>query len=104
MEDRDKLFKGMTVIEDPVLDPYFITRDNTGGFAVNEKRVGKNGEFKFKALSFPSNFCSCLHTIAVEKQNQPGKMFSSIQEYIDSWKEVVGEIKNVYKDWGVDQI
>lgn len=92
-----------TIIEDEILDPYFITV-SSGCFTVSKKRVDKDGNARYKELSYPSSFLGSLNYIAKEKIHEEGKVYESIQEYIETWKEVSTKILNAYKDWKVEQI
>lgn len=94
-------FKG-TIIEDPVLEPYFI--QNSGGFTVSKKREDANGDIKYKDICYPSTFTSCLEHIAKAQLHEDGKMFSSIQEYIDAWKKVSRTILDAHKEWNSEKI
>lgn len=98
-----KTFKG-TLIQDKILDPYFIVRYADGGFGVMKSRQDSKGSLKFKVLSYPSTFLGCLDTIAKEKQHGEGQEYKSIQEYIESWKAISKTIINAYKNWGVESI
>lgn len=96
-------FKG-TVIEDPVLEPYFITNSGGGSFAVSKKRFDKNGTLRYSDVCFPSTFEGCLNVIAKEMLHEEGRVFESIQNYIDSWKEISDKIINAHKNWNVEKI
>lgn len=82
MENSTKL----TVIKDPVLDPYFITVGENGGYVVNCFRKGSTE--KYTTLKYPATFERCLYYIAQEKLNEPGKVYESINEYLERWKEI----------------
>lgn len=97
-----KSFNG-SVIEDPILEPYFIIYYGPGDFALNRKRVDVHGNLKFSTLRYPGTFCGCLDSIAKEKMCDK-KEYNSIQEYIDTWKEISTSIRTAYKDWNVDDI
>ena len=82
-------------IKDPTMEPFHIAKDkynfvvietvkSTKGFGggkssgkVSEKVVGYYGSFKF-----------ALKSIAKQKFHQDEKSYSSLKEYIKSWKEV----------------
>lgn len=98
-----KSFKS-TAIEDPVLEPYFILKDQGGGFSVNKKRIDKNGKLKFSALSYPGSFMRCLEYIAKERLHEEGKIYGTVQDYIAEWKSVCNKIAEVYKDWNIKEI
>lgn len=98
-----KTFKG-TLIQDKILEPYFIIRYAEGGFGVMKTRTDARGNLKFKALCYPSNFMGCLDTIAKEQLHGEGQCYDSIQEYIEAWKKVSTNILNAYKNWDVNSI
>lgn len=97
-----KSFKG-TVIEDPVLEPYFIT-NSAGSFAVSKKRLTSKGTLGFSDICYPSSFAGCLNTIAKEKIHEEGKIFESLKEYIDTWNEISGNIIRACKELNADKI
>lgn len=97
-----KSFNG-TVIEDPILEPYFIICYGPGDFAVNRKRIDVHGNLKFSTLRYPGTFCSCLDSIAKEKMCEK-RDYESIQDYITSWKEISSTILNAYRDWNVNKV
>lgn len=98
-----KTFKG-TVVEDPVLEPYFVVRYAEGGFGVIKKRTDDSGKLRIRVLSYPSTFVGCLHYIAKEQLNVGGSVYSSIQQYIDDWKKITTRILEAYKEWNVESI
>lgn len=98
-----KSFKG-TLIQDEILEPYFIVRYAEGGFGVMKTRIDGKGNLKFRVLGYPSSFLSCLDSIAKEKQHEEGKVYNTIQEYIENWKSISRSILDAYKDWDVNRI
>lgn len=97
-----KTFKG-TLIQDDILNPYFIVRYADGGFGVMKAREDAKGSLKYRAISYPSSFLGCLDTIAKEQLNEEGKAFT-IQEYIETWKAISTRILEAYKDWNVNNL
>jgi hypothetical protein len=99
---ESQLPSSMTMIKDPVLEPYFIGKDsnsytvyqlvlpgtNTGrGRKIREKE-------SVKTLSFHNDIASALNSIAKMKvEERP--VFNSIREYIDAWEVVRNEIKQM---------
>lgn len=98
-----KTFKG-TLIQDEILEPFFIVRYADGGFAVMKTRLDAKENLKFKVLCYPSSFVGCLDTIAKEKQHAEGQIYNSIQDYIESWKQISNTVLNAYKNWDVNRI
>lgn len=98
-----KTFRG-TVVEDPVLEPYFVVRYAEGGFGVIKKRVDDSGKLRIRVLSYPSTFTGCLQYIAREQLNVGGTSYPSIQKYIEEWKKISTRILEAYKEWNVENI
>lgn len=98
-----KSFRG-TLVQDEILEPFFIVRYADGGFGVMKTRIDGKGNLKFRVLGYPSSFTGCLDSIAKEKQHEEGKVYNSIQEYIENWKKISKTITEAYKDWDVNRI
>lgn len=92
------------VIEDPILEPYYVVNYAEGGWGVCMKRLSGKGELKYKELCFPTKFVSCLDTIAKAKMRDNRKAYSSIQEYIEEWKQISNLILDAGKVWNVPEI
>ena len=84
-----------TIIADPAMEPYFITRSQTGGFTVYERVVKgeKNTEY-IKTISYPSNFGNALKTVAREILNVSGKEYD-LKSYVDRWEEVKNSLLSI---------
>ena len=77
-----------TIIKDPKMDPFFITRSQTGGYTVFENVLkGENNTSYIKTVSYPSTFGAGLRTIAREKLNEEGKTYD-LKSYIERWESV----------------
>ena len=86
-----------TVIKDPVLDPFFITRSQTGGYTVFEQVVKGDNDTKYiKSLGYPSNFGSALNMVAREKLNEGGKVYN-LKSYVERWESVKNSLTSVLK-------
>lgn len=84
-----------TVIQDPVMEPFFITRSQTGGYTVYERVVkGENNTEYIKTISYPSNFGSALRTIAKEMLNEGGKTYD-LKSYVERWEEVKNSLTSI---------
>lgn len=92
------------IIEDPVLEPYFIVNYAEGGWGVCMKRLSQKGELKYKDVCYPARFVSCLDTVAKAKMQDTGKHYISIQEYIQDWKQVSDRVLDACKVWNVPEI
>jgi len=69
----DSIPAGDTVIADPVMEPFFITKSQSGGYTVYERVIkGENDNEYIKSLGYPSNFGNALKMVAREKLNESG--------------------------------
>ena len=84
-----------TVIQDPVMEPFFITRSQTGGYTVYERVVKgeKNTEY-IKSLGYPSNFGGALKMVAKELLNEGGKTYD-LKSYVKRWEEVNNSLTSI---------
>jgi len=86
---------GDTIIQDPVMEPFFITRSQTGGYTVYERVIkGENNTEYIKTISYPSNFGYALKTVAREKLNEDGKTYS-LKEYVERWESVEKSLTSI---------
>ena len=77
-----------TVISDPALEPFFITRSQTGGFTLYERVVkGENNTKYIKTICYPANFSYALKKAAEELLNI-NKNYNSIENYIKEYKGI----------------
>ena len=86
-----------TIIEDPMMEPFFITKSTSGGFTVYEKvtRGQKENEY-LRTVSYPSNFGNALKTVAKELLNHSEKKhYGTVKEYIQSWNEIEQKINTI---------
>tara|TARA_X000001316_G_C921431_1_gene35830 strand:- start:397 stop:693 length:297 start_codon:yes stop_codon:yes gene_type:complete len=84
-----------TLIEDPVMEPFFISRSQTGGYTVYERVIkGDNNTEYIKTVSYPSNFGNALKTVAREILNEEGKKYS-LKEYVDRWENVKNSLTSI---------
>lgn len=99
LRNPNSIPKDDTIIEDPVLEPFFITRSSIGSLAVYERVVaGPKKNRYIKNISYPSSFRYALKVIATEKLNRYSdtKKFG-LKEYIDRWDEISKEITSSIK-------
>lgn len=90
-----------TLIEDPILEPFFIVKDPVGGFILRKTRISAKGELRFTDVCYPSNFSTCLEHIAQEKLNEPGKVYETVTDYISEWKRICKEFKDLHNVWKI---
>jgi hypothetical protein len=87
-----------TIIEDPIMEPFFITKSSSvGGFTVYERVTrGENSKAYIRTVCYPSNFNSALKTVAKELLNHSDKKhYNTVKEYIQSWNEIEEKMKTI---------
>ena len=81
-----------TVIQDPAMEPFFITKSNSGGYTVYERVVkGENNTPYIKTICYPGNFSYALKTVAEELLNS-NKEYTTIKEYVNTYKNITEKI------------
>ena len=91
----DSIPANETIIQDPVMEPFFITRSQTGGYTVYERVVkGENDTPYIKTIGYPSNFANCLQSDAREILNEEGKTYN-LKEYVDRWESVKESLTSI---------
>jgi|TARA_B110000977_G_C11035737_1_gene476999 hypothetical protein len=84
-----------TLIQDPAMEPFFITRSQTGGFTVYERVVkGENNTEYIKTISYPSNFGNALKTVTTEIVNEGGKTYN-LKNYVERWESVKNSLLSI---------
>ena len=84
-----------TVISDPVMEPYFITRSQNNGYTVFQRVVkGENNTEYIKTVSYPSNFSTALKTVAREILNEGGKTYD-LKTYVKRWEDVKNSLTSI---------
>ena len=95
LRDPNSIPTSDTIIEDPVMEPFFITRSQTGGYTVYERVVkGENNTEYIKTLGYPSNFGYALKSVAKEILNESGKTFT-LKEYVKRWESVEHSLTSI---------
>lgn len=86
LRQPDSIPASDTVITDPALEPFFITRSQTGGFTLYERVVkGVNDTEYIKTICYPSNFNFAINKAAEELLNA-NRSFDSIKEYVKEYR------------------
>jgi hypothetical protein len=90
LRNPDTIPAGDTVIEDPIMEPFFITHSSSGGYTVYEKvNRGKDGKAYLRTVCYPSTFNYALRAVSKELLNvNSNKHFSTIKEYIEVWNSI----------------
>jgi hypothetical protein len=88
---------GDTVIEDPIMEPFFITHSSSGGYTVYERvNRGKDDKAYLRTVCYPSTFNHALKTVSKELLNINGnKHFRTIKEYIETWNSIEQSMKTM---------
>lgn len=91
----DSIPSSDTVITDPALEPFFISRSNTGGYTLFERVIkGDNDTEYIKTICYPSNFTNALKKAAEELLNK-SKEYNSIKEYVKEFKTIQTKITSI---------
>ena len=86
-----------TVIQDPAMEPFFITRSQNNGYTVFERVVkGENNTEYIKTVSYPSNFSSALKTVAREILNEGGKTYD-LKTYVNRFDDIKKSLTSVFE-------
>jgi len=84
-----------TIISDPVMEPFFITRSQTGGYTVYQRVIkGDNDTEYIKTLGYPSRFGNALQMVAREILNEEGKTYD-LKSYVDRWENVKNSLTSI---------
>lgn len=85
----DSIPAGDTLIEDPVMEPFFICKSSSGGYTLYERVVkGENNTEYIKTVCYPSTFNSALKATARELLNSKRVHYKTIKSYIKEWKDI----------------
>ena len=86
-----------TIIEDPIMEPFFITHSSSGGYTVYERVTKGETETKYlKTHGYPSNFNNALKMVSKELLNQSNnRHFSSIKEYIETFERLQQQMRTL---------
>lgn len=94
-----KKFKQIQTITDPILEPFFITKDDYG-FTVKENISPNSNHFRTegkgknyeKSIGYYPKFEWCLEKIAKLKLEQQSS-YNSIREYINDYETIGKQIE-----------
>jgi len=88
---------GDTVIEDPLMEPFFITHSSSGGYTVYERvNRGKDDKPYLRTVCYPSTFNYALRAISKELLNiGENKHFSTVKEYIEEWNSIEQNMRTI---------
>jgi len=95
LRNPDSVPASDTIIQDPVMEPFFITRSQTGGYTVYERVVkGENSTEYIKTLGYPSTFGSAMKMVAREILNEEGKTYD-LKTYVERWENVKNSLTSI---------
>ena len=78
----DSIPAGDTIIEDPVMEPFFIAKSSSGGYTLYERVIkGENDTHYIKTVCYPSNFNSALKAACRELLKYKSNHYTSIKDY-----------------------
>lgn len=91
----DSISASDTIITDPALEPFFVSRSQTGGYTLYERVIkGDNNTEYIKTVCYPSNFANALKKAAEELLNT-NREFTSIKEYVGEFKKIQSKITSI---------
>lgn len=84
-----------TVITDPVMEPFFITKSQSGGYTVYQRVIkGDNDTQYIKTIGYPSTFGTALKSVAKEILNEGGKTYD-LKSYVKRWESVKDSLTSI---------
>jgi len=93
----DSISSTDTIIEDPIMEPFIITKSSAGGYAVHE-RVTKGEENKeyLKTHGYPSNFNNALKMVSKNLLDQSNdRHYTSIKQYIETFEQLQLKMRSI---------
>ena len=89
----DSIPAGDTVIADPVMEPFFISKSQSGGYTVYERVVkGENNTEYIKTVSYPATFNAALKRVVNEKLNNGENKLYSLKDYVNRYESIYKEV------------
>tara|TARA_R110000744_G_scaffold378185_2_gene494019 strand:+ start:2301 stop:2606 length:306 start_codon:yes stop_codon:yes gene_type:complete len=89
----DSIPDGDTIIEDAVMEPFFISKSTSGGYTLYERVIkGENNTHYIKTICYPATFNAALKSACRELLNSKSKHYRSIKDYISEWRVIQEKI------------
>ena len=89
----DSIPAGDTVIADPVMEPFFISKSQSGGYTVYERVVkGEKDTEYIKTISYPATFNAALKRVVNEKLNNGENKLYSLKDYVNRYESIYKEV------------
>jgi len=92
----------MTIIRDPLLEPYFIGKDAycyTAYEVITPQKKylekGSKGKDYEKPIGHYADFGNALEAIMKHQLNEKNGEYSSIQEYLDKWNKIKKNLSQI---------
>ena len=89
----DSIPAGDTVIADPVMEPFFISKSQSGGYTVYERVIkGENNTEYIKTISYPATFNAALKRVVNEKLNNGENKLYNLKDYVNRYENIYKEV------------
>ena len=99
VRDINSISASDVLIEDPIMEPFFITKSQSYGYTLYERmqgeskrkttKVAKPGKEYVKTVGYYSSFAGCLNRITKELIHYGEvKQYSTIKQYIESYSDI----------------
>lgn len=89
----DSIPAGDTVIADPVMEPFFISKSQSGGYTVYERVVkGDNDTEYIKTVSYPATFNAALKRVVNEKLNNGENKLYDLKTYLTRFETIYSSV------------
>lgn len=92
----DSIPTGDTIIQDPVMEPFFISKSQSSGYTVYERVIkGENNTEYIKTVAYPSTFNAALRRVANEKLNNGETNIYNLKEYVTRFETIQKEMLSI---------
>jgi hypothetical protein len=92
----DSIPAGDTIIEDPVMEPFFIAKSQSGGYTVYERVIkGEKSTEYIKTICYPATFTHALKVVSRELVHTKKTHYTSVKEYITEWDNIQVKMTNL---------
>lgn len=85
------------LIEDKLIEPFFITKSPTNGYTLFERvETGKDSNQYIKTVGYFSNFGNCLKRVSKELVSYNNKdHYQSIKDYLQTYSDLESKIRTL---------
>lgn len=97
LRNPDSIPKGDTIIEDPVMEPFFITKSQAGGYTLYERVIkGENNTPYIKTICYPGRFSYALKAVAEQMLNRSNDgHYNSVKQYITEYNNIQKKLTDI---------